>query len=116
MPSPQTFMSASRRATLPGVIRPWRQGSATDEGWGPPNEDSDGWFGSTIVRWYPTVQWLDGLGMADLLRSNSLYRELDEPVREQLLDAITNRIRTDFGNRMPRRYLSVLRAGRRADR
>lgn len=89
---------------------------ATDEGWGPPNEDPDGWFGSTIVRWYPTVQWLDGLGMADLLRSNSLYRELDEPVREQLLDAIANRIRTDFGNRMPRRYLSVLRAGRRADR
>lgn len=89
---------------------------ATGEGWGPPNEDPDGWFGSTTVRWYPTVQWLDGQGMADLLRSNSLYRELDEPVREQLLDAIANRIRTDFGNRMPRRYLSVLRAGRRADR
>jgi SAM-dependent methyltransferase len=49
---------------------------ATDEGWGPPNDDVDGWFGSTVVRWYPTVQWLDGAGFADLLRSTSLYRSL----------------------------------------
>lgn len=89
---------------------------ATDQGWGPPNEDPDGWFGPTVVRWYPTVQWLDGRGMADLLRSTSLYRELDEPTREQLLDAIIERIRTEFGDRLPRRYLSVLRAGQRVAR
>lgn len=88
---------------------------ATAEGWGPPNQDVDGWFGSTVVRWYPMVQRLDGAGIADLLRSNSLYRQLDERVREPLLDAIAERIRTEFGDRLPRRYLSVLRAGQRAD-
>jgi SAM-dependent methyltransferase len=89
---------------------------ATDEGWGPPNEEVDGWFDPTVVRWYPTVQWLDGEGIADLLRSTSLYRRLDERVREPLLDAIAERVRSDFGDRLPRRYLSVLRVGRRADR
>ena len=86
------------------------------EGWGPPNEDLEGWFGATVVRWYPTVQWLDGQGVADLLRSTSIYRRLDEPVRERLLEAIAERIRTEFEDRIPRRYLSVLRAGRRTDR
>jgi SAM-dependent methyltransferase len=89
---------------------------ATDEGWGLPNEDVDGWFGSTVVRWHPTVQWLDGTGIADLLRSTSLYRRLDQPVRDPLLDAIAERVRADFGDRLLRRYLSVLRAARRADR
>lgn len=89
---------------------------STDVGWGPPNEDRDGWFGPTVVRWHPMVQWLDGAGMADLLRSTSLYRRLDETVREQLLDAIAERIRTDLDDRVPRRYLSVLRAGRRRER
>ncbi len=89
---------------------------STGEGWGPPNEDPDGWFGPTVVRWRPTTQWLDGQGMADLLRSTSLYRALAEPVREQLLDAIADRIRTELGDRLPRRYLSVLRAAPRTDR
>ncbi|WP_306189670.1 MULTISPECIES: bifunctional 2-polyprenyl-6-hydroxyphenol methylase/3-demethylubiquinol 3-O-methyltransferase UbiG [unclassified Streptomyces] len=85
----------------------------TDEGWGPV-DDPGGLFGPTIVRWYPTVQWLDGAGFADLLRSTSLYRGLDRDVREPLLDAVAERIRTRMGDRVPRRYLSVLRAGRRA--
>jgi len=89
---------------------------AADGGWGPPNEDAEGWFGETIVRWYPTVQWLDGTGMADLLRSTSLYRRIHEPVREALLSAIAERIRIDHGDRVPRRSLAVLRAGRRAGR
>jgi hypothetical protein len=38
---------------------------ATDQGWVPPN-DPGGLFGPTIVRWFPTVQWLDGEGLADL--------------------------------------------------
>jgi hypothetical protein len=67
------------------------------------------------VRWYPTVQWLDGEGFADLLRSTSLYRRLDHQVREPLLEAIAERIRTRMGDRAPRRYLSVLRAGQRVD-
>ena len=50
----------------------------TGEGWGPPNEDSERLFGTTVVRWYPTVQWFDGEGFADLLRSNSLYRRLED--------------------------------------
>jgi hypothetical protein len=61
------------------------------------------------------VQWLDGSGFADLLRSTSLYRELDRDVREPLLDAVAERIRTRMGDRAARRYLSVLRVGRRAD-
>jgi SAM-dependent methyltransferase len=73
-----------------------------------------GLFGPTTVRWYPTVQWFDGDGFADLLRSTSVYRRLDSDVREPLLDAITARIRTRMGDRASRRYLSVLRVGQRA--
>ncbi|MFF4805571.1 methyltransferase domain-containing protein [Streptomyces sp. NPDC001351] len=85
----------------------------TDEGWGLV-EDPGGLFGPTVVRWYPTVQWLTGDGFADLLRSQSLYLRLDREVREPLLDAVAERIRTRMGDRAPRRYLSVLRVGRRA--
>jgi SAM-dependent methyltransferase len=88
---------------------------ATDQGWGPPNDPPDGLFGPTIVRWYPTEQWFDGDGFAALLASTSLYRKLDSDVREPLLAAIAERIRTHMGDRAARRYLSVLRAGRRAD-
>ena len=85
---------------------------ATDEGWGSVNDPGD-LFGPTVVGWYPTVQWFDGEGFADLLRSTSLYRGLDRDVREPLLDAIAERIRTRMGDRAPRRYLSVLRVGQR---
>jgi SAM-dependent methyltransferase len=85
----------------------------TDRGWGLV-EDPDELFGPTAVRWYPTVQWFDGRGFADLLRSTSLYRALDPDVREPLLGAIAERIRTRMGDRAPRRYLTVLRAGQRA--
>ena len=72
-------------------------------------------FGPTIVRWYPTVQWFDGEGFADLLRSTSLYRRLGRDIREPLLDAVAERIRTRMGDRAARRYLSVLRVGQRAE-
>ncbi len=85
---------------------------ATNEGWGLVKEPGS-LFGPTIVRWYPTVQWFDGDGFADLLRSTSLYRRLDPDVRELLLDAIAERIRTRMGDRASRRYLSVLRVGQR---
>ena len=88
---------------------------ATDEGWGLPTDPPAGLFGLPIVRWYPTVQWFDGAGFADLLRSTSLYRKLEPDVREHLLEAITERIRTQMGDRASRRYLSVLRAGQRSD-
>jgi SAM-dependent methyltransferase len=88
---------------------------STNEGWGPPN-DPGGLFGPTVVRWYPTVQWFDGEGFADLLRSTSTYRKLDHQVRESMLDAIAERIRTRMGDRAPRRYLSVLRVGQPAPR
>ena len=71
-------------------------------------------FGDTIVRWYPTVQWFDGNGFADLLRTNSLYRRLDTGAREALLEAIAERIRTRMGDRAARRYLTVMRIGQRA--
>lgn len=86
---------------------------STDEGWGLV-EDPGVLFGPTIVRWYPTVQWFDGEGFADLLRSTSLYRRLDPEVREPLAESIAERIRTRMGDRASRRYLSVLRVGRRA--
>ena len=88
---------------------------ATGHGWGPPNEDSDALFGPTIVRWSPTVQHFDGAGFADLLRTQSPYRRLDTSVREPLLDAIAQRIRTDLDDHATRRYLSVLRVGQRRD-
>ena len=68
-----------------------------------------------IVRWYQSVQWFDGEGFADLLRSNSIYRKLDSDVREPLLDAIAERIRTRLGDRVSRQYLSVLRLAPRAE-
>jgi SAM-dependent methyltransferase len=86
----------------------------TNEGWGSVDDPGD-LFGPTTVRWYPTVQWFDGAGFADLLRSNSPYLRLDPEVREPLLDAIANRIRTRMGDHAPRHYLGVLRAGRRAE-
>src|SRR5690242_18062819 len=85
----------------------------TDNGWGLV-EDPGALFGPTIVRWYPTVQWFDGDGFADLLRSTSTYRRFDRDVREPLLDAIAERIRARMGDRAPRRYLGVLRVGQRA--
>ncbi|MEU8820901.1 class I SAM-dependent methyltransferase [Actinoplanes sp. NPDC048796] len=60
-------------------------------------------------RWYPVVQWFDGRGFADLLRTQSAYRKLDPAVREPLLDAVAERIRTRMGDRAPRRYLCSLR-------
>jgi SAM-dependent methyltransferase len=85
----------------------------TDEGWGLV-DDPGRLFGPTTARWYPTVQWFNGEGFADLLRSTSLYRALDHDVREPLLNAIAERIRTRMGDRAARRYLSVLRVGKRA--
>jgi SAM-dependent methyltransferase len=87
---------------------------ATGQGWGSV-ADPGNLFGPTVVRWYPTVQWFDGDGFADLLRSTSIYRKLDPAVREPLLDAIAGRIRVRMGNRAARRYLSVLRVGQRTD-
>ncbi|WP_078840844.1 class I SAM-dependent methyltransferase [Streptomyces antioxidans] len=88
---------------------------ATDGGWGLA-DGPGGLFGPTTVRWYPAVQWFDGEGFADHLRSTSLYRKLDRDIREPLLDAIAERVRTRMGDRAPRRYLSVLRAGPRTGR
>ncbi|WP_198348184.1 class I SAM-dependent methyltransferase [Plantactinospora sp. KBS50] len=85
---------------------------ATDRGWGEV-ADPGGLFDPPVARWYPAVQWLDGEGFADLLRSLSIYRRLDPDVREPLLDAVAERIRGRMGDRAPRRYLSVLRIGRR---
>ena len=87
---------------------------SSDAGWGLVTDPGE-LFGPTVVRWYPVVQWLDGAGFADLLRSSSIYRKLDPTVREPLLVAVAERIRQRLGDRVPRRYLSVLRAGRRAD-
>ncbi len=86
----------------------------TDQGWGPPN-DPGGLFGPTIVGWYPTVQWFDGEGFADLLASTSVYRTIEPEAREALLNGIAEHIRTRMGDRAPRRYLSVLRIGRPTD-
>jgi SAM-dependent methyltransferase len=86
---------------------------ATGQGWGLV-EDPGPLFGPTIVRWYPAVQWLDGAGFSDLLRSNSIYRRLQPRAREPLLNEIAGRIRERMGDRAPRRYLGVLRVGRRA--
>jgi len=110
------FMSVIRPATPTGIIRPSRRRCARPTlAGGRPNDPPGGLFGPTVVRWYPTVQWFDGEGFADLLCSMSPYRRLDRDVREPLLDAIAERIRTRMGNRVSRRYLSVLRVGQRAD-
>jgi SAM-dependent methyltransferase len=79
-------------------------------GWGhPPLEQDVRADADASVRWYPHVQRFDGAGFADLLRTTSLYRGLDAGVREPLLDAIADRIRTRMGDRASRRYLAALR-------
>jgi hypothetical protein len=40
---------------------------------------------------------------------------MERDVREPVLEAIAERIRTRMGDRASRRYLSVLRLGRRAE-
>ena len=87
---------------------------ATNAGWGLVEEPGP-LFGPPIVRWYPLVQWFDGAGFADLLRSTSPYRRLEANVREPLLNAVAERIETHMGDRVPRRYLAVLRLGQRVD-
>jgi SAM-dependent methyltransferase len=79
-------------------------------------EEPGALFGPAVVRWYPTIQWFDGQGFADLLRSTSLCRQLDADVREPLLDAIAERIRTRMGDRASRCYLSALWAAQRVAR
>ena len=94
---------------------PWEaEARTTGAGWGEVADPGAG-FTPPIVCWYPTVQWLDGAGLADLLRTNSPYRRLAPDVREPLLAAVAERIRTRLGDRVPRRYLSVLRVGQRTD-
>lgn len=90
---------------------------ATDQGWGDIErvEGSGALFGPPTVLFYPNVQWFDGSGFADLLRSVSIYRSLEPRIREPMLDAIAERIRAAMGDRVPRRYLTVLRVGQRAD-
>ena len=93
--------------------------------WGhPPREDDvevatldapAGLFGPAVIRSYPTVQWFDGAGFADHLRSLSLYRTLPAEIREPLAAAVADRIRTRLGDRAARRYLTTLRLARRAD-
>ena len=85
----------------------------TNQGWGLVSDPGD-LFEPPIVRFYPTLQWFDGNGFADLLRSTSIYRRLDQDIRERLVDAIAERIRTRMGDRACRRYLSVLWVGQRA--
>lgn len=89
---------------------------STGDGWGRIEriESPGALFGPPTTSFYPNVQWFDGDGFADLLRSVSIYRTLEHGIREPLLDAIAERIRTDLGDRVARRYLSVLRVGRRA--
>lgn len=90
---------------------------ATAEGWGTIEriEGPGALFGPPTARFYPNLQWLDGNGFSQLLGSVSIYRSLDQTVREPLLDAIAERIRTAMGDRVPQRYLSSLRVARRAD-
>jgi SAM-dependent methyltransferase len=84
----------------------------TSSGWGDVT-DPGPLFGPTVVRWYPSVQTFDGKGFADLLRTLSAYRKLPAEVREPLLDAIAERIRTRMGDVAIRRYLGVLRMASR---
>jgi hypothetical protein len=66
----------------------------TEQGWGAVDGPA-GLFGPTVVRWYPTVQWFDGAGFADLLRSTSVYRSLDHDVREPPGSACPDLLRPD---------------------
>jgi SAM-dependent methyltransferase len=84
---------------------------AAGPGWAPPAGCGE-LFGPPAVRFHPTVQWFDGQGYADLMRTQSLYRKLDPAVREPLLDAIAERIRTRMGDRAARCYLTWLQTAR----
>jgi SAM-dependent methyltransferase len=70
-------------------------------------------FRPPLIRWYHQEQWLDSLGYVDLMRTTSLYATLPGNVREPLLDAVAERIRTTMGDRAARRYLVALRLAQR---
>jgi SAM-dependent methyltransferase len=72
-----------------------------------------GLFTPPEVRWYPLTQWFDGAGYADLMRTTSLYRRLDDDVREGLLNAIAAHIRDYMGDAAARRYLVNSRVAQR---
>ena len=57
----------------------------------------------------------DVLPAAEALPTEALGDVFAGDVREPLLGAIAKRIRTRMGDRVARRYLSVLRIGQRAD-
>jgi len=87
---------------------------ATDTGWGLISDPGES-FGPPILTWCPAVQWFDASGFADLLRATSIYRKLPGDDREHLLSEIAERIGTRMGDRVPRRYLSVLRIAQRKE-
>jgi hypothetical protein len=77
---------------------------------------TDGRFDTPTVRWYPQTQHVDARGFVELLRTTSLYGSLAADVREPLLRAIEERIRTRLDDRAQRSYLVGVRAAPRADR
>lgn len=82
----------------------------------PDPSSTDGRFDTPTVRWYPQTQHVDARGFVELLRTTSLYGSLTADVREPLLHAIEERIRTRLGDRAQRSYLVGVRAAPRADR
>jgi SAM-dependent methyltransferase len=69
-------------------------------------------FDPPTVRWHRQAQHLDARGFVELLRTTSLYGGLPADVREPLLHAIEERIRTRMGDRAQRSYLIGVRAAR----
>lgn len=55
-----------------------------------------------------------GCSTGQATRCSATLSSACRAIREPLLDAIAERIRTQMGDRASRRYLSVLRVGRRA--
>ena len=89
---------------------------ATEEGWGPPNDPG----GAVRPDDRPLVPDGPVVRRCRVRRPPPLPRRCTgrslADVREPLLEAITERIRTRLGDHVPRRYVTVLRAGRRIDR
>lgn len=75
----------------------------------PDSSSTEALFEPPLLRWHSQVQHFDAHGYVELLRTTSLYGNLDEGVREPLLSAIEERIRDRMGDRATRRYLVSLR-------
>lgn len=79
----------------------------------PDGSSTAGRFRPPVIRWYQHEQWFDSKEYIEHVSTSSMYANLAAQVREPLLDAVAERIRTSMDDKVARRYLVALRLAQR---